>query len=108
MIEKFIEDFNSQINRPSPFLFSLILANKFKGEILVNFQSDDSMPDVVVLIENNFYDIFGKIDDGIISIDDYSILDRLSLLYNTKFYQYARWSFIYEENDDEMYFNDVN
>ncbi len=108
MIEKFIEDFNSQIKRPNVFLFSLLLANKFKGEILVNFQSDDSMPDVVVLIGTDFYDMFGKIDDNIINVDDYTILDRLSLLYNARFYNYAKWSFVYEENDDEMYFNDVN
>lgn len=108
MIEKFIEDFNSQIKRPNVFLFSLLLANKFRGEILVNFQSDDSMPDVIVLIGTDFYDMFGKIDSDIINVDDYTILNRLSLLYNTRFYEYVKWSFVYEENDDEMYFNDVN
>ena len=108
MIEKFIEDFNSQIKRPNVFLFSLLLANKFRGEILVNFQSDDSMPDVIVLIGTDFYDIFGKIDSDIINVDDYTILNRLNLFYNTRFYEYVKWSFVYEENDDEMYFNDVN
>ena len=108
MIEKFINGFVSEINRPNVFLFSLILANKFKGDILIKDEIDESMPDIVVLIGDDVYDMFGKIDKNIINIDEYVVLNKMNLLFNLKFYNYVKWSFVYEENDDEMYFNDVN
>jgi hypothetical protein len=108
MIENFINGFISEVKRPNIFLFSLILANKFKGEVLIKDEIDESMPDIVVLIGNDIYDMFGKIDNGIVNIDEYVVLDRMNLLFNIKFYNYSKWSFVYEENDDEMYYNDVN
>ena len=108
MIENFINGFISEVNRPNIFLFSLILANKFKGEVLIKDELDESIPDIIVMINGEFYDMFGKIDKGIIDIDDYVVLNRMNLLFNTKFYNYAKWFFVYEENDDEMYYNDVN
>lgn len=108
MIENFISGFISEVKRPNIFLFSLILANKFKGEVLIKDELDESIPDIIVMINGEFYDMFGKIDKGIIDIDDYVVLNRMNLLFNTKFYNYAKWFFVYEENDDEIYYNDVN
>lgn len=108
MIENFINGFMSEVERPNIFLFSLILANKFKGEVLIKDELDESIPDIIVMINGEFYDMFGKIDKGIIDIDSYVVLNRMNLLFNTKFYNYAKWFFVYEENDDEMYYNDVN
>ncbi len=60
MIENFINGFISEIKRPNVFLFSLILANKFNGDVLIKDELDESMPDIIVLIGDEFYDMFGK------------------------------------------------
>ena len=107
-VEKYIEDFVSSVSSISPFVFSLMLANKFKGNVLIKESQDDELPDVVVLIENDYYDIFGVIDRHLISKDDYKELDTLSLLANVRFYHYIKWSFINEECEDQLYYNDIN
>jgi hypothetical protein len=108
MVEKFINGFVSEVKHPNIFIFSLMLANKFNGELLIKDDMDESLPDIVVMIDGEFYDIFGKIDDGMINSEDYSVLNKLNLLSNIRFYNYAKWSFIHQESDDEMYYNDVN
>ena len=107
-VEKYIEDFVSSVSSISPFVFSLMLANKFKGKVLIKDSEDDELPDVVVLIDDNYYDVFGVIDRYIITKDDYKALDTLSLLANIKFYHYIKWSFINEECEDQLYYNDIN
>lgn len=107
-VEKYIEDFVSSVSSISPFVFSLMLANKFKGKILIKESQDDELPDVVVLIEDNYYDIFGVIDGYLITKDDYKALDTLSLISNVRFYHYIKWSFINEECEDQLYYNDIN
>ena len=107
-VEKYIEDFVSSVSSISPFVFSLMLANKFKGKVLIKESEDDELPDVVVLIEDNYYDIFGVIDRHLITKEDYKALDTLSLLANVKFYHYIKWSFINEECEDQLYYNDIN
>ena len=107
-VEKYIEDFVSSVSSISPFVFSLMLANKFKGKVLIKESEDDELPDVVVLIEDNYYDIFGVIDRHLITKEDYKALDTLSLLSNVRFYHYIKWSFINEECEDQLYHNDIN
>ena len=107
-VEKYIEDFISSVSSISPFVFSLMLANKFKGNVLIKESEDDELPDVVVLIEDNYYDIFGVIDRHLITKEDYKALDTLSLLSNVRFYHYIKWSFINEECEDQLYHNDIN
>ena len=107
-VEKYIEDFVSSVSSISPFVFSLMLANKFKGKVLIRESEDEELPDVVVLIEDNYYDIFGVIDRYLITKDDYKALDTLSLLSNVRFYHYIKWSFVNEVSDDELYYNDIN
>jgi len=107
-VEKYIEDFISSVSSISPFVFSLMLSNKFKGKVLIKESEDDELPDVVVLIENNYYDIFGVIDSHLITKEDYKALDTLSLLSNVRFYHYIKWSFINEECEDQLYHNDIN
>lgn len=107
-VEKYIEDFVSSVSSISPFVFSLMLANKFKGKVLIKESEDDELPDVVVLIDDNYYDVFGVIDRYLITEDDYKALDTLSLLANIKFYHYIKWSFINEECEDQLYHNDIN
>ena len=107
-VEKYIEDFVSSVSSISPFVFSLMLSNKFKGKVLIKESEDDELPDIVVLIENNYYDMFGVIDKYLITKDDYKALDTLSLLGNIKFYHYIKWSFINEECEDQLYHNDIN
>ena len=107
-VEKYIEDFVSSVSSVSPFVFSLMLSNKFKGKVLIKESEDDELPDVVVLIEDNYYDIFGVIDRHLITKEDYKALDTLSLLSNVRFYHYIKWSFINEECEDQLYHNDIN
>ena len=107
-VEKYIEDFISSVSSISPFVFSLMLANKFKGKVLIKESEDDELPDVVVLIEDNYYDIFGVIDRYLITKEDYKALDTLSLLANVRFYHYIKLSFINEECEDQLYHNDIN
>ena len=107
-VEKYIEDFVSSVSSISPFVFSLMLSNKFKGKVLIKESEDDELPDVVVLIEDNYYDIFGVIDRHLITKEDYKALDTLSLLSNVRFYHYIKWSFINEECEDQLYYNDIN
>lgn len=107
-VEKYIEDFVSSVSGISPFVFSLMLSNKFKGKVLIKESEDDELPDVVVLIENNYYDIFGVIDRYLITKEDYKALDTLSLLADVRFYHYIKWSFINEECEDQLYHNDIN
>ena len=107
-VEKYIEDFISSVSSISPFVFSLMLANKFKGKVLIKESEDDELPDVVVLIEDNYYDIFGFIDRHLITKEDYKALNTLSLLSNVRFYHYIKWSFINEECEDQLYHNDIN
>jgi hypothetical protein len=108
MVEKFINGFVSEVKHPNIFLFSLMLANKFKGELLIKDDMDESLPDIIVLIDGVFYDIFGEVDSNIIELDGYNVLDKLNVLSNIRFYNYIKWSFIHQESDDEMYYNDVN
>lgn len=107
-VEKYIEDFVSSVSSISPFVFSLMLANKFKGKVLIKESEDDELPDVVVLIDDNYYDLFGVIDRHLITKEDYKALDTLSLLANVRFYHYIKWSFINEECEDQLYHNDIN
>ena len=107
-VEKYIEDFVSSVSSVSPFVFSLMLSNKFKGKVLIKESEDDELPDVVILIEDNYYDIFGVIDRYLITKEDYKALDTLSLLADVRFYQYIKWSFINEECEDQLYHNDIN
>lgn len=107
-VEKYIEDFVSSVSSISPFVFSLMLSNKFKGKVLIKESEDDELPDVVVLIEDNYYDIFGVIDRYLITKEDYKALDTLSLLADIRFYHYIKWSFINEECEDQLYHNDIN
>lgn len=110
MIEKFINDFTSEVRDPNVFLFSLILANKFNGEVLIYMDEDDEgyYPDIIVLIKGKIYDMFGEIDEGIVELDSYAIFDKLSLLKSVKMYNYCKWAFVYEANEDQMYYNEVN
>ena len=50
-VEKYIEDFISSVSSISPFVFSLMLSNKFKGKVLIKESEDDEIPDVVFLID---------------------------------------------------------
>ena len=67
-----------------------------------------TLADVVVLIDNEYYDVFGVIDKHLITKEDYKALDTLSLLSNVRFYHYIKWSFINEECEDQLYHNDIN
>lgn len=107
-VEKYIEDFVSSVSSISPFVFSLMLSNKFKGKVLIKESEDDELPDIVVLIDNEYYDVFGVIDKHLITKEDYKALDTLSLLSNIRFYHYIKWSFINEECEDQLYHNDIN
>lgn len=107
-VEKYIEDFVSSVSSISPFVFSLMLSNKFKGKVLIKESEDDELPDVVVLIEDEYYDVFGVIEKNLINEEYYKALDTLSLLSNVRFYHYIKWSFINEECEDQLYYNDIN
>lgn len=107
-VEKYIEDFISSVSSISPFVFSLMLANKFKGKVFIKESEDDELPDVVVLIEDEYYDVFGVIEKNLINEEYYKALDTLSLLANVRFYHYIKWSFINEECEDQLYYNDIN
>ena len=107
MIEKFIDRFISQVSSPNQLLFALILTNKFGGDVLVN-DSEDLMPDIISLIDNKLYDAYGLIEDGLVDINDYEHLDKMSLLFNVKFYNYAKWALAYEGGDDQLYHDDIN
>ena len=107
-VEKYIEDFISSVSSISPFIFSLMLANKFKGIVLIKESEDDELPDIVVLIDEEYYDIFGKIDKYLITKEDYKSLDTMPLLSSVRFYHYIKWCFINEVSEDEMYYNDIN
>jgi hypothetical protein len=110
MIEKFINDFVSEVRDPNVFLFSLILANKFNGDVLIysDDENQEYYPDIVVLIDGKIYDMFGEIDEGIVELDSYAVFDKLSLLNSVKIYNYCKWAFMYEVNEDQMYYNEVN
>jgi len=107
MIEKFIDRFISQVSSPNQLLFALILTNKFGGTVLVR-DSEDLMPDIISLIDNKLYDAYGLIDEGLVDINDYEHLDKMSLLFNVKFYNYAKWALAYEGGDDQLYYDDIN
>jgi hypothetical protein len=52
--------------------------------------------------------MFGEIDEGIVELDSYAVFDKLSLLNSVKIYNYCKWAFMYEVNEDQMYYNEVN
>lgn len=108
MVEKFINSFTSEIKDPNPFLFSLILANKFNGIIFVKDEQDESMNDFVVFINDKLYDQFGVINFKDIDIENYVAFDKLSAIFYAKQYHSLKWLFINESNDDELYYNDIN
>jgi hypothetical protein len=108
MVEKFIKSFTSEIKEPNPFLFSLILANKFQGVIFVKDNEDDSMVDFVVFIDDKLYDMFGEVKFKDIDIENYVAFDKLSAIFSAKQYHSLKWLFINEINDDELYYNDIN
>jgi hypothetical protein len=108
MIEKFIKSFTSEINEPNPFLFSLILANKFDGIIFIKDDQDDSMIDFVVFINDKLYDMFGEVYFKDIEIENYVAFDKLSAIFSARQYNQLKWVFINESNEDELYYNNIN
>jgi len=108
MVEKFIKSFTSEIKEPNPFLFSLILANKFNGIIFIKDEQDNSIIDFVVFINDKLYDQFGEVKFKDIDIENYVAFDKLSAIFSAKQYHSLKWLFINEINDDELYYNDIN
>jgi hypothetical protein len=108
MVEKFIKSFTSEIKEPNPFLFSLILANKFQGVIFVKDNQDDSMVDFVVFINDKLYDMFGEVKFKDVDIENYSMFDKLSAIFSANQYHALKWLFINETNEDELYYNNIN
>lgn len=110
MIEKYINDFTSMVREPNILLFSLMLANKFNGQVLM-YQDEkeyDAHPDIIVMINGKLYDMFGEIDNGTVELDSYMLFDKLSMLQNIKVYNYFKWVFINECNEDQEYYNEMN
>jgi hypothetical protein len=103
MVENFIDDFKLEIENINPFLFSLILANKFNGSVFVKDDNDGSMIDFVVLIDDKLYDAFGKISFKNIDIENYVVFDKISTLFITNQCHKLKWLLINELNDDELY-----
>ena len=108
MVEKFIKGFISEIKNPNPFLFSLILANKFNGIVFIKDEQDDSMSDFVVFINDKLYDQFGEVHFKDVDIENYITFDKMSVMFSAKQYHIMKWLFINEINEDELYYNDIN
>jgi hypothetical protein len=108
MVEKFINNFTSEIKEPNLFLFALILANKFNGIIFVKDEEDDSMVDFVVLINDRIYDVFGEVKLKDIDIENYVSFDKMSAIFSARQYHKLKWLFINETNEDELYYNNIN
>jgi hypothetical protein len=108
MVEKFIKSFTSEIKEPNPFLFSLILANKFNGVIFVKDNKDGSMIDFVVFIDDKLYDMFGEVKFKDVDIENYISFDKFSSMFNVREYNHLKWLFINEINEDELYYNNIN
>lgn len=107
-IERYIDSFRAEVRDPNIFLFSLMLSNRFKGEVLVLIdEEEETRPDIVVSIGNKIYDIFGEIDSEI-DLSDYARLDRLSSIASVNMYENCKWIFINEDNYDQSYFNEIN
>jgi hypothetical protein len=103
MVESFIDSFRLEIENPNPFLFSLILANKFNGSVFIKDDDDDSIIDFVVLIDDKLYDAYGRVSFKHIDIENYVVFDKLSTLFITNQYHKLKWLLINELNDDELY-----
>lgn len=87
---------------PNPFIFSMMLANEFNGKVLV---FDD---DYIVRIEGDYYDFNGLINKEDLDLDDYVVVNKLSLLDNIKMYNYIKWWFITPYIQDEIYHVNMN
>lgn len=87
---------------PNPFIFSVMLANKFNGKV---FSCED---DFIVRINGEFYDFNGIIDTEDLDLDEYVIIDKLSILDDVKMYNYIKWWFIHPFIQDELYYINMN
>jgi hypothetical protein len=85
-------------------IFSLMLANKFKGDVYVNIDEYEIL-DMVVLIDGVYYDIEGIVESGDIPIDEYVKYDKLSLISHTETYNQVKWWFLNETNDEYNRYN---
>jgi hypothetical protein len=99
-----INNFSAEMEgkMPNPFVFSVMLANNFNGKVFV---CED---DFIVRINGEFYDFNGCIDSEDLDLDEYVILDKLSLLDNVKMYHYIKWWFINPFVEDELYHINMN
>jgi hypothetical protein len=85
-------------------IFSLMLANKFKGDVYVNTDEYEIL-DMVVLIDGVYYDIEGIVESGDIPIDEYVKYDKLSLISHTETYNQVKWWFLNETKDEHYQHN---
>lgn len=74
-------------------VFSMLLANKFKGDVLVNVDEFYFL-DVVVSIDGLFYDINGEVDTEYSNKSFYIPLNKLSVLHNTSAHEQIKRCFI--------------
>lgn len=74
----------------NPFLFSLLMANKFKGDIYVFVDEFETIYSVCK-IEENFYHIEGEMSGKFAS--QFIPLNKLSVLHYTQLHEQIKWNF---------------
>lgn len=91
----YIMNFLAEIPEPEPFVFCLILANQYKGEVLWNSGN------FIVKIDGRYYDTEGEIYEDELDIVTWSNVDTLSVLESANSYEQMKWCFIepYINND---------
>lgn len=92
----FLNNLRNDVEFPSPFLISLIMASKFNGEVYTNGG------DFVTKIKGRFYDYQSEVDAS--EVEDYIKFDTLSLLTISKLYDKIKWFFIasLDDYDEEL------
>jgi len=83
----FIMNFLAEVPEPNPFLFNLILANQFKGEVLY------CEGDFITKIKDKYYDVEGEVLSDELELHMWSRLDLLSIFETVESYEACKWFF---------------
>lgn len=84
----YIMNFISEVPEPNPFIFSLMLANQFKGKVLW------CSGDFITAIDGRYYDAEGEVLAEDLDLIEWSELDRLSILESVDSYESVKWFFV--------------
>ena len=91
-------NFLAEVDEPNPFVFCLMLCNQFKGELLW------CEGEYLAKIDGKYYGVEGEFDKEELVLEEWALLDKLSILESVDSYESVKWFFVNPQNDDEEMF----